>query len=142
MLAAVALTFGTERNDGNAIGARARGGEMGQRTPDARLIERPHAAFRSNLNGFHQGFVAQSQCSAIRPFSMRNMSNHVEATFVDGSFGSGFSLTKLSTTMSRSATMFTSGPVMRGWIACGFTKRPKNATKAARPVGTFGLCWM
>jgi hypothetical protein len=28
MLAAVALTFGTERNDGNAIGARARGGEM------------------------------------------------------------------------------------------------------------------
>ena len=50
MLAAIALAFAAEGNDGDAIGARARGGERGQRTPDARLRERPHAAFGGDLD--------------------------------------------------------------------------------------------
>jgi len=29
-----------------------------------------------------------------------------------------------------------------GSIGAGFRTRWKNSTNAARPVGTFGLCWM
>jgi hypothetical protein len=61
MLAAIALAFAAEGNDGDAIGAGTGGGERGQRTPDARLRERPHAAFGGDLDRFHQSFVAQSR---------------------------------------------------------------------------------
>ena len=44
------------------------------------------------------GLTAGSQCSAILPFSIRNMSNHVVVYFFVASLGSACSRAKLSTT--------------------------------------------
>ncbi len=61
MLAAIALAFAAEGNDGNAIGARAGGGEMRYRTANSGFIESAHAAFRGDLDRFHHRFVRESR---------------------------------------------------------------------------------
>ena len=65
-------------------------------------------------------FCAGSQCSAILPSSMRNMSNQVVVYFFVGSFGSASSRAKLRTTRSPSATIATSGALTRASIGAGF----------------------
>src|SRR6185436_2924334 len=87
-------------------------------------------------------FVAGSQCSAILPSTMRNMSNHVVVYFFDESLGSGYSRTKNIDTRSPSASIATSGAFTRGSMGAGFLTLEKKSMKAWRPVGTRGLCWM
>src|ERR1700687_222415 len=58
-------------------------------------------------------FVAGSQCSAILPPSMRNISNQVVVYLFVGSLGSAASCTKVRMTMSPSATIATNGALTR-----------------------------
>src|SRR5262249_46136268 len=87
--------------------------EDGGRTPRARRLKIHGQAMNPH------GFVAGSQCSAILPSAMRNISNQVVAYFLDGSPGSGCSRTNAIITRSPSAMIATSGALTVASIGDG-----------------------
>jgi MFS family permease len=86
--------------------------------------------------------TAGSQCSAILPSTIRNMSNQVVVYFFDGSDGSGYSRTKAIVTRSPSASIATRGAFTLASIGDGLRTFEKKSINAWRPLGTRGLCWM
>ena len=60
MLAAIARAFAAEGYDGDAIGPGAGGNETRYRAANSRFVKRAYAAFGSDLNRFHHGFVRKS----------------------------------------------------------------------------------
>src|ERR1700685_848188 len=86
--------------------------------------------------------VATSQCSAILPLSMRNMSNQVVVYFCPLFAGSFSSRTNDNVTKLPSAWIAT----RPGSVSCTGCGPPgileKYALNPAMPVSAFGLCWM
>src|SRR5580700_141818 len=86
-------------------------------------------------------FNATSQCSAILPLSMRNMSNQVVVYFCPFAVGSSYSRTNDNVTKFPSAWSATKPGSVSG-TGRGPPSFEKYALKPAIPVSAFGLCWM